>query len=257
MRQTRRCNQGSPDFRHSSHPGALGTTSRIAERCLQSIAMFSCRPPLDPACIAAPPRRMRRALLCLTSDPIAKLRGKVPKCSGRKLRIDRKYHRLLSVTIHALFARNDRQLKHPRVLAFRQHIHENRFSVREREGIVMLMRRARLNRAKSRDAKACAPGRQPIAIISDVAFECEFGSGKQTYGDIRLSLCGKAAGGCAVEAGRNKRLANPGRAGCDGVQAIITHGIFSTDRRVQEPYREKTHAALTDVKISAKRDRSI
>jgi hypothetical protein len=63
----------------------------------------------------------------------------------------------------------------------------------------MLMRRARLNRAKSGDAKACAPDRQPIAIISDVTFECEFGSGKQTYRDIRLSLHGKAARGCAVE----------------------------------------------------------
>src|SRR6202163_1760385 len=218
----------------------------------------SCRPPLDPACIAAPPRRMRRALLCLTSDPIAKLRGKVPKCSGRKLRIDRKDHGLLSITIGALFARNDRQLKHPRVLAFGQQIHENRFSVRKREGIVMLMRRARLDRAKSGHAKACAPGRQPIATISDVTFECEFGSGKQTYRDIRLSLCGKAAGGCAVKAGRNKRLANLGRAGCDGMQAIITHGIFSTDLRVQAHlYREKTRAALTDVKITAGRDRSI
>src|ERR1700689_4503052 len=99
----------------------------------------------------------------------------------------------------------------------------------------MLIRHARLDRAKSGDAKACAPGRQPIAIISDVTFECEFGSGKQAYRDIRLSLCGKAAGGRAVEAGRNKRLANPGRARYDGMQAIITHGIFSTDLRAQEP----------------------
>src|SRR6202043_2625776 len=115
------------------------------------------------------------------------------------------------------------------MLPFRQHIHENRFSVREREGIVMLMRRVRFNRAKSGDAKACTPGRQPIAIVSNVTFECEFGSGKQTYRDIRLSLCSKAARGCAVEAGRNKRLANPGRAGCDDMQTIITHGIISTD----------------------------
>src|SRR3984957_11041197 len=180
---------------------------------------------------------MHRTLLCLTSDPIAKitLRGKVPKRSGRKLRIECKDHRLLSIAIDALFARSDRQLKHPRVLAFRQHVQENRFSVRKREGIVMLMRRARLNLAKSGDAKTCAPGRQPIAIISDVTFECEFGSGKQTYRDIRLSLRGKAARGFAVEAGRNKRLANPGQAGCDGMQAIITHGIFSTDLRSQDP----------------------
>src|SRR6202035_4133896 len=123
----------------------------------------------------------------------------------------------------------------PRVLACRQQIQENRFSVRKREGIVMLMRGARLKRVKSGDAKACAPGRKPIVIISDVTFECEFGSGKQTYRDIRLSLCGKAARGRAVEAGRNKRLANPGRAGCDSMQTIITHGIISTDLRVQEP----------------------
>jgi hypothetical protein len=95
----------------------------------------------------------------------------------------------------------------------------------------MLMQRAGLNRAKSGDAEACAPGRQPIAI-SDVTFECEFGSRKQTYRDIRLSLFGKTARGCAVEAGRNKHLANPGRPGCDGMQAIITHGIFSTELRV-------------------------
>ena len=30
-------------------------------------------PPFDPVCIAAPPRRMRRALLGLASDPIAKI----------------------------------------------------------------------------------------------------------------------------------------------------------------------------------------
>ena len=35
-------------------------------------------------------------------------------------------------------ARDNRQLKHPRMLPFRQHIHENRFSVREPEGIVTL-----------------------------------------------------------------------------------------------------------------------
>src|ERR1700688_4797811 len=78
----------------------------------------------------------------------------LPKVSGRKLGIDRKDHRLLSIAIDALLARNDRQLKHPRVLAFRQHVQENCFSVRKRDGIVMLMRRARLNRAKSGDAKA-------------------------------------------------------------------------------------------------------
>jgi hypothetical protein len=45
-------------------------------------------------------------------------------------------------------------LKHPRVLAFRQQIHENCFSVRKREGIVMLTQRARLDLAKSGYAKA-------------------------------------------------------------------------------------------------------
>ena len=85
-------------------------------------------------------------------------------------------------------ARDNRQLKHPRMLPFRQQIHENRFSVREREGIVMLMRPVRFNRPKSGNAKACAPGRQPIAIVSNVTFECEFGSRKQTYRDTRLAL---------------------------------------------------------------------
>jgi hypothetical protein len=49
-------------------------------------------------------------------------------------------------------ARDNRQLKHPRMLSFRQHIHENRFSVREREGIVMLMRPVRFNRATLKSA---------------------------------------------------------------------------------------------------------
>jgi hypothetical protein len=47
------------------------------------------------------------------------------------------------------------------------------------------------------------------------------------------SLCGKAAGGCTVEAGRNKRLANP-----------LIYVFMNL-------YREETRAALTDVKISA------
>src|ERR1700722_18230164 len=155
--------------------------------------------PTSAACIAA-------LSFCLTSDPIAKitLRGKVPTRSGRKLRIERKDHRLLSIATDAPFAWSDRQLKHPRVLAFQQQIHENRFSVRKREGIVMLMRRARLDRANSGNAEACAPGRQPIAIVSNVTFECEFGSGKQTYRDTRLALRSKAARRCAVETGRNE-----------------------------------------------------
>ena len=117
----------------------------------------------------------------------------------------------------------------------------------------MLMRGARLKRVKSGDAKACAPSRKPIAIISDVTFECEFGSGKQTYRDIRLSLCGKAVGGCTVEAGRNKRLANLGRAKYDSVRAIITHGISPLIDVFKNLYREETRAALTDVKIQRTR----
>src|SRR6202163_2022011 len=104
----------------------------------------------------------------------------------------------------------------------------------------MLMRRARLDRAKSGDAKACAPGRQPIAIVSDVTFECEFGSGEQTYRDPRLFLRGKAARGCAIETGCDKGLPNLGWARCNGMQAVITHGglllgfspmVFAPERR--------------------------
>jgi hypothetical protein len=90
---------------------------------------------------------MRLTLPCLLPiryDKIA-LRGKVPKRSGRKLGIECREHYILNITIDALFARNDRQLKHQRVLAFRQQIHENRFCVRKREGIVMPMRGARLS----------------------------------------------------------------------------------------------------------------
>jgi hypothetical protein len=60
------------------------------------------------------------AALCLVLLPIrSRTLNSVTKRSGRKRRIDRKDHGLLSIIIDALSARNDRQLKHPRVLAFR------------------------------------------------------------------------------------------------------------------------------------------
>src|ERR1700722_10032637 len=58
-----------------------------------------------------------------------------------------------------------------------------------------------------------------FAIISDVTFECEFGSGKQTYRDIRLSLCGKAAGGCTAMA-----LHVPPSTGLAGARVVLTGG---------------------------------
>src|SRR6202163_3795567 len=89
---------------------------------------------------ASPLRGAECAALCFVLPPIgSRTLNLVTKRSGRKLRIDRKDHGLLSITIDILFARNDRQLKHPRVLAFGQQIHEDRFSVRKREGIVMLI----------------------------------------------------------------------------------------------------------------------
>jgi hypothetical protein len=62
------------------------------------------------------------------------------------------------VNIDALFVLDNRQLKHQCTLPFRQHIQQNRLSVREREGIMVLIRRARFNLAKSGDTKASAPG---------------------------------------------------------------------------------------------------
>src|SRR5258708_30476060 len=59
--------------------------------------------------------------------------------------------------------------------------------------------------------------------------ECELGARKKTYRDIRLFLCSKATGGCAVETGCNNRLSNLGWTRCNGMQAIVTHGMFSTD----------------------------
>src|SRR5437868_11737869 len=103
--------------------------------------------------------------------------------------------------------RDSRQLKHPRTLPLRQQIHENRTSVRKRQGVVMLFRRTRLNLAKSGHVKARALGRQPITIVSDVVLEREFGSGKQTHRDSRLLLRGKTARRCAVETGCNKHIA--------------------------------------------------
>src|SRR6202047_3881756 len=45
VRQTRRCNQESPNLRHSSHPRALGRTSRITATCLQYLAETTASPP--------------------------------------------------------------------------------------------------------------------------------------------------------------------------------------------------------------------
>jgi hypothetical protein len=47
---------------------------------------------------------------------------------------------------------------------------------------MMLIRRARFDPAKSCNAKTCALGREPKAIVSDLVLECEFGPGKQTAG---------------------------------------------------------------------------
>src|SRR5258708_34855307 len=89
----------------------------------------------------------------------------------------------------------------------------------------MLLRCARLNPAKSGNAKACAPGRQPITIVPDVALERESGSGKQTSRDPRLLLRGKAARRRAVETGCNEHLSNLRRTRRYSMQAIVAHGF--------------------------------
>jgi len=70
------------------------------------------------------------------------------------------------------------------------------------------------------NAEACALGEQPIAIVFDLMFEGEFGSGEQTYRDTGRVLGGKARVR-AIETGRDKRLANLGWTGCRGMQAIV------------------------------------
>src|SRR5258706_13426317 len=81
-------------------------------------------------------------------------------------------------------------------------------------------------------------------------FECEFGSGQETYRDTRLCLRGKAPRGCAIETGCNKRLSNLGWTRCNGMQAIITHGISPLVFTPGKLYREMAGDTLTDVKIS-------
>jgi hypothetical protein len=78
--------------------------------------------------------------------------------------------------------------------------------------------------------------------------EREFGSGEETYGDPRLSLRGKAARGCATEAGRDKLVSDFGRAGGNSMQAIVAHGRFSTVIRCGKPFRKIVSDALIDVK---------
>src|ERR1700738_3090905 len=65
---------------------------------------------------------------------------------------------LLSLATDVLFAPDNGQLQHPCILSFRQQIHENRVSVRKRQGIVMLMLRVRFNRAEPGNAKTRALG---------------------------------------------------------------------------------------------------
>src|ERR1700688_4018405 len=93
-----------------------------------------------------------------------------------------------------------------------------------------------------------------MPIVSAVTFDCEFGSGEQTYRDPRLFLRGKAARGCAIETGCDKGLPNLGWARCNGMQAVITHGIFSWDSlhwssHLREGTAEMARDTLTDVKI--------
>jgi hypothetical protein len=64
-----------------------------------------------------------------------------------------------------------------------------------------------------------------MAILFDLIFESELGSGEETYSDSRLFLRSKAARGCATETGCHKRLSNLGRARSNSMQAIIAHDI--------------------------------
>src|SRR5258708_16125808 len=91
------------------------------------------------------------------------------------------------------------------MLPFRQQIHENSVSVRKREGVVVLVRRAR-NRAKSGNAKACTLGRQPMTIVFDIVLERKFGSWKQTCCDTRLFLRSKDVRRRPVETGCQKHV---------------------------------------------------
>jgi hypothetical protein len=89
-----------------------------------------------------------------------------------------------------------------------------------------------------------------VVIISDVTFEWEFGSGKQTYRGIRLSLCGKAAGGGPLKL--VVASPTPGGAGIRWRSGYYRTTEFSPLIYVfTNPYREETRAALTDVKLSA------
>jgi hypothetical protein len=151
---------------------------------------------------------------------------------------------------------DNRQLQNPSVLSLRQEIYEHYLSVRKREGVVMLFRRARLNRAKPGNSKACALGQQPMPVVSDVMFERELGSRKQTYGDTRLVLPGKAARGCAVKPGGNECLSNLGWTRCNSMQAIIAHWLSPVICVPEKRYPETASDTLTDVKISSARDRS-
>jgi hypothetical protein len=87
----------------------------------------------------------------------------------------------------------DWQLKHARMLPFRQYIEENRASVRKRQSVMMLVRRPGINHAKPGNAKAGAAGEQPVTIVPDLIIECEFGSRQQAYRDTRLLPGGEAA----------------------------------------------------------------
>ena len=184
------------------------------------------------------------------------LRGNVLTWLGRNPRIGRRPQSPLSLGIGVPFLSDNRQLQNPSVLSLRQEIYEHYLSVRKREGVVMLFRRARLNRAKPGNSKACALGQQPMPVVSDVMFERELGSRKQTYGDTRLVLRGKAARGCAVKTGGNECLSNLGWTRCKSMQAIIAHWLSPVICVPEKRYPETASDTLTDVKISSARDRS-
>src|SRR5215472_5468925 len=59
VRQSRRCTQGDPILRHSSHPRALGVTARMPSRCVQVSAIFLIpvgTPASPPSCPVGRPR---------------------------------------------------------------------------------------------------------------------------------------------------------------------------------------------------------
>src|SRR5450759_1962187 len=92
----------------------------------------------------------------------------------------------------------------------------------------MPMRDVRLYFTKSCDPEGTGLTPNPNLVVLYVCIKRQLGSGKQTYGDVRLGFSGKAASRSAHKFRRDQLFSSPSRTRGFGMQTVVAHRIRSS-----------------------------